>query len=191
MHLVTSSYRKRQGAFTLIELLVTISVLGVLMAIALPNLRDFIVANRLSSNVNGFIGLLSYARSEAIVRNKQVIICAKDNSSNSCVSDQQWGMYETQIFVDEDGSDGFNAGDTLLKTLPALDVTGVQFAFFKRNANPISIKFQTGGFAMSPVSFDMKEKSTDSAYETKYGRTVCISKPGRARVMGLTTNPCS
>ena len=191
MHFVTSSRRQRQGAFTLIELLITISVLGVLMAIALPNLRDFIVGNRLSSNVNGFIGALNYARSEAIVRNKQVIVCAKNNSSNACVNDLQWGLYETQIFVDEDGSDSFNAGDTLIKTLPALDATGNQFAFIKRNANPVSIKFQTGGFSSKAVSFDMKVVSTDSEYETKYGRTLCISQPGRTRVVGLATNPCN
>ena len=186
--------RKSQQAFTLIELLITMSVLGVLMAIALPNLRDFIVANRLSSNVNGFIGLLSYARSEAIVRNKQVIVCAKANgASNACVSDQQWGMYETQVFVDEDGSNGFNSGDTLLKTLPAVDTSGTQFAFIRQNASstPVSIRFQTGGFAGSAFNFDMKVISTDSDYETKYGRTLCISRPGRARVVTLTSSPCS
>jgi type IV fimbrial biogenesis protein FimT len=77
---------KIQCGFTLIELLITVSVLGVLLAIAIPNLRDFIVSNRLSSNVNGFIGMLSYARSEAIVRNKQVIVCPKNNTTNACVN---------------------------------------------------------------------------------------------------------
>ena len=70
MQAVTIQARKRQSGFTLIELLVTMAVLGVLMAIALPSLRSFVVSNRLSSNVNSFVGLINYARSEAIVRNQ-------------------------------------------------------------------------------------------------------------------------
>ncbi len=169
------------------------SVLGVLMAIALPNLRDFIVANRLSSNVNGFVGLLSYARSEAIVRNKQVIVCAKDDSSNACVAatDIDWGKYETQMFVDEDGDDKFSSGDIVLKIIPALDVSGIQFAFQKINGGA-TIRFQTGGFANITARLDLKTLNpADSDYETKYGRTICISKPGRTRVIGLLPSPLS
>ena len=182
---------KHQRAFTLIELLVTVTVLGVLTAIALPNLRDFIVANRLSSNVNAFVGMLSYARSEAIVRNKQVIVCAKNNASNACVADIEWGKYETQIFVDEDGDDVWSAGDTLLKTVAAIDVSRTQFAFTRKiDPGSNSIKFQSGGFGTNLFRFDINALNpSDVAYEITYGRTICISKPGRARVRGLT-NTC-
>ena len=177
-----------QRGFTLIELLITMTVLGVLMAIAIPNLRDFVVSNRLSSNVNDFIGLLNYARSEAIIRNKQVIVCPKNNGSNACVATADWGTLETQVFVDEDGSDTFNAGDTLLKTIAAVDVSGSEFAFTKQ-AGPNFISFQSGAFGKNTYRFDLNViKTSDTAYEIKYGRTVCISKPGRTRVIGLSNN---
>ena len=172
--------------FTLIELLVTLSVIGIIMAIAVPNLRDFIVSTRLSSNVNSFVGLVSYARSEAIVRNKQVIICAKNNSGNTCATTDEWEKFETQIFVDEDGSDSFNTGDTLLKIIPAIDVTGDQFRFSKIGSSPNLIKFQSGGFGTGLFHFKLYAvNASDTAYETKYGRSICISRPGRARVLGL------
>ena len=174
--------QKLQRAFTLIELMVTISVLGVIMAIALPNLRDFVVGNRLSSNVNAFIGMLSYARSEAIVRNQPVVVCAKKNSAIGCeTTDSEWGKYETQIFVDEDGNGTRNGTEELLKTFAAIDTTGTQFRFFKQTATD-SISFQSGGLGNATFRFDINVKSNDTAYEIRYGRTVCISRQGRTRV---------
>ena len=181
---------KIQCGFTLIELLITVSVLGVLLAIAIPNLRDFIVSNRLSSNVNGFIGMLSYARSEAIVRNKQVIVCPKNNTTNACVNTPDWGLYEIQIFVDEDGNNAFNSGDTLLKTFAAVDTSNTQFAFQRQGSGTNSIKFQSGGFGTNTYRFNINAiNASDTGYELKYGRTICISRPGRARVQGLV-NTC-
>jgi type IV fimbrial biogenesis protein FimT len=180
-----------QNGFTLIELMVTVSILGVLLAIAAPNLRDFVVSNRLSTNVNALIGALSYARSEAIVRNKQVIVCPKTVGASTCIGDDSWGKYETQIFVDEDGSDSWTNGDTLLKTIAAVDTSETQFIFTRDGGSGTRVAFQSGGFGNNTFKFDIYAKSSDSAYETRYGRTVCISRPGRARVIPLTNTTCS
>lgn len=189
-------FAKSQRAFTLIELLVTMTMLGILMAIALPNLRDFVVGNRLSSNVNAFIGVLNYARSEAIIRNKQVIVCPKNNTTNACVTDTEWGKYDIQIFVDNNGNDVFNGpsagveGDEVIKTIAATDTSGAQFAFRRQGAGANEVKFQSGGFGTNLYRFDINVINTaDTAYEIKYGRTICISRPGRTRVLGLV-NVC-
>ena len=179
---------KFQRAFTLIELLVTITMLGVIMAIALPNLRDFVVANRLSSNVNAFVGMLSYARAEAIVRNQQVFVCPKKNGASGCEATSDWGKFETLVFVDSDASDDWSLNDGVLKIFPAIDVSETQFRF-KRQQGANEIKFQSGGFGTNTYRFDLNAVSTDTAYEIKYGRTVCVSRPGRTRVLGLV-NVC-
>lgn len=187
-------FAKFQRAFTLIELLVTVTMLGVIMAIALPNLRDFVVGNRLSSNVNAFIGIVNYARSEAIIRNQQVIVCAKAAGSNVCTTDVDWGKYDIQIFVDANGNNVFNGpsagveGDTLIKTISAIDSSGTQFKFEKRQGSN-EIKFQSGGLGTNTYRFNINVVDVDTAYEIKYGRTVCVSRPGRTRVLGLV-NVC-
>lgn len=190
MTFASSSARKLKSGFTLIELLITMAVLGVLMAIALPGLNTFIVSNRLSSNVNAFLGFVNYARSEAIARNQSVIICAKNNASNSCVTSQYWNEYETEMFVDVDGSDTWTTGDILLKTLPAMDITGNETAF-TRQTSATFIKFGAVGLGSTTHRLDIHAVSSDSAYETKYGRTLCISKPGRIRVIAYTLGTCS
>lgn len=52
--------------FTMIELLVTVAVLGVLVAIAAPNLSDFLDRQRLVAQVREIANLAQLARSEAI-----------------------------------------------------------------------------------------------------------------------------
>lgn len=182
---LTSS--NRECGLTLIELLVTIAIVGILLSIALPSFREFLVGNRLSSDVNGFIGLINYARSEAISRNQSVVICPKSDSTTACVSSQFWGQYEVQAFVDVDGSGTRNTGDILLKTIPAIDPTALERGFVRSSAGKIT--FRSVGYANTAQSFDIwAVKSGDTAYEFKYGRTVCISSPGRVRVIPYGSN---
>ena len=191
MSQLPSRHATLQRGFTLIELLITISILGVLMAVALPNLRSFVVSNRLSSDVNNFIGFINYARSEAIVRNQSVLICPKNNASNACVATQFWAEYDIEMFVDVDGNNAWSTGDILLKTMPAIDTSTTQTSFNKQSATGY-IKFGAVGMSQTINRFDMFAVGS-AAYNAQYGRTICISKPGRARVVALmtTTSPCS
>ena len=69
---------KNNHGFTLIELIVTLAVVGVLFALAAPNLTTTVQGNRLSSQYNDMRGDFAFARDLAISRNVAVTI-----SSNS------------------------------------------------------------------------------------------------------------
>jgi len=172
----------------MIELLVTISILSVLLAFGLPSLRDFLVGNRLSTNVNGFIGLVNYARSEAIVRNQDVVICPKNASTIACASTTTWNNLEIQAFVDEDGDGERDATEVLLKTMAAVDPSGAETGFDHSAA--VSLIFGSAGYARTAQSFKIYAKSSDSAYQARFGRTVCVSKAGRVRVAAYTVTSC-
>lgn len=67
--------------FSLIELMVTIAVMGIIAGIAFPSLRDLIINSRVSTQTNEFIAALNYARSEAIKRGLDVMVCARDGTN--------------------------------------------------------------------------------------------------------------
>ena len=175
--------------FTLIELLVTIVVLALLLSLALPGMRDFLVSNQLSTNVNAFIGLVNYARSEAIVRNQDVVICPKNSSTIACVSQTGWNTLEIQAFVDENGNGNRDAAEVLLKTTAAVDPSDVQTGFDSSAASG-KVIFGSAGFARTALSFKIYAKSSESDYQARFGRTVCVSKAGRVRVAAYTVTSC-
>ncbi len=94
--------------FTLIELLITISIAGVLLAIAIPSFTSSIVSNRLTASANELVSALNLARSEAIKRGEQVTV--ESIGSTSGQWDSGWN-----VFVDINKNGAFNDdGDTTL-----------------------------------------------------------------------------
>jgi type IV fimbrial biogenesis protein FimT len=70
--------------FTLIELMVTITVAGILFAVAIPAFNSFLQNDRDTGQVNSLVGSLSYARSEAVKRASPngVAVCPSADSQN-------------------------------------------------------------------------------------------------------------
>jgi type IV fimbrial biogenesis protein FimT len=64
-----------QRGFTLMELLVSVTVLGVLTALAVPSFTGMINRNRLVGQSNELLGAIQYARTEAIRTSARVTFC--------------------------------------------------------------------------------------------------------------------
>src|SRR5690606_33253855 len=76
----------RQRGVTLLELLVTLLMFGVVAGLALPNMRNFMQSNQVTSQANTFVGALNLARGEAITRGVNVTVCASSDQA-TCGSD--------------------------------------------------------------------------------------------------------
>lgn len=107
----------RTSGFTLIELLVGIAVLAIVMAAAVPGFQSLVNGNRLAATANEMVANLQTARMEAIRRNRRVIVCASANANAGTAATCADAAVDGWItFVDNDRTNTFGAGDTLLRS---------------------------------------------------------------------------
>src|SRR5258708_12613339 len=65
----------RQTGFTVTELMVVLAIVAILLGIGVPSYRYITNSYRMSAEVNGLLGDLQYARSEAIKEGQTVTTC--------------------------------------------------------------------------------------------------------------------
>ena len=117
---------RRQDGFTLVELMVTIAIMAILVAIAVPNLRRFLVQSGLESTALDLRGAVSRARGEAIARGTFVTFGQRTGSD--------WiGGY--QLFVDPLQKTIFNAADVVGTGTDAKQAIQIEVGDFPQNAS--------------------------------------------------------
>jgi len=100
------------SGFSLIELVVTLVVAGIVFAVAVPSITTVVQNSRISSQGNDLIADFNLARSEAIKRNINVVVCKSTNPTaatpacNTVIA----GAWDTGrlVFVDGDPATGDN-----------------------------------------------------------------------------------
>jgi len=70
----------KHSGFTLLELMVLIGIVGVISAIGIPSYKSMMVTNEIVETVNSLQISLKLARSEAVARGKNTIVCSSVNS---------------------------------------------------------------------------------------------------------------
>lgn len=117
-----------QTGFTLYELLITMLIVGVILTVGIPNMREFNQNGRMTSTANDFHASFHLARSEASRAKTNVTICASaDSMSAAPTCGGTWDQGYI-VFVDTDGNiatGGVN--ESVLRAHPAI-ADGVSLA---------------------------------------------------------------
>jgi type IV fimbrial biogenesis protein FimT/type IV fimbrial biogenesis protein FimU len=82
--------------FTILEVLITISILGIVTAIAMPNISEFVVRTRVDNEISSIHRLILNARNAAVNTGKNVTVCPL--LSNSCSTNWQ---AELSVFTND------------------------------------------------------------------------------------------
>lgn len=61
--------------FSMIEIMIAIAIIGIVMAVAVPNLSNVLRNSRITSVSNELLATFNFARSEAIKRRVDIVIC--------------------------------------------------------------------------------------------------------------------
>ena len=75
--------KRAQAGFTLLELMLVVTIGGILLAIAIPSMGNFIRNSRITSAANDVMAALHFTRSESIKRRMPVTLCTSANTLNA------------------------------------------------------------------------------------------------------------
>jgi type IV fimbrial biogenesis protein FimT len=168
--------RHASRGVTLVETLVVMGIVAMLMAIGIPSYKYVTNANRISAEINGLLGDLQFARSEAIKEGRSVSVCVSSDQS-SCITVSPATNWNKGwiVFSDANGNGAVDAGDLLLRAQATFRGSDT----FSANNSIGAITFNREGFA----SVTNGTLITLHASPAAQGSTRCLS----VTLVGLIT----
>ena len=170
------------------ELLVTVAIIGILLTVALPNIKPFFQGNQLVASTNGLLSAFHIARSEAIKANSKVTIC-ESNDTASCSDTGSW-KNGWIVFIDADG-DGLGTGeactaaggDCLLRIHEGFDDTDLTIAGVDADDQVISsFTFTSRGLPKADDGSPQSGVFSICGTAGDGGRAVILGLSGRVRI---------
>jgi type IV fimbrial biogenesis protein FimT len=174
--------------FTLVEGVVALALMGLLVATAMPSMSWFIDSVKLGSATDLFISGLNLARSEAIKRNRSVVLC-KSAEGESCAATGGWE--QGWIVFHDVNRNGLRDGAELVirreQPLSAgLRLSGNQHVASYVSYAPTGVATLVGG-AFQAGTLTLCRRSA----ERGEARQIIINSGGRPRVQKASVDICA
>jgi type IV fimbrial biogenesis protein FimT len=165
------------SGFTLTELIITMGIAAILLAIGIPSFKYVTVSNRISTEVNGLLGDMQFARSEAVKEGLPVTVCASSNatSANPTCS----GLAEWQsgwiVFLDSNNNQTVDPGEQVVRTQGQFSSTDT---FVPDNGALSWITFNREGYASTNTAVIVTLQLHDSTATAAWTRCLAVTPVG-------------
>jgi type IV fimbrial biogenesis protein FimT len=152
----------RQGGFTITELLVGMAIAAILLGIGVPSYRYITNSYRMSSEVNGLLGDLQFARGEAIKEGQTITACVSRDGASCDAGSITW-QEGWIVFQDLNNDQTVDPGDTVLRVQSAFNGTDT----FIANNGVSNVTFNREGFATTggvDATITLHERTVSAAW---------------------------
>ena len=184
---IVQPMKRAQTGFTLLELMMVVVMAGLLLAIGVPAMSNFIRNARITGAANDVMVGLHMARSEAIKRRQPVTLCTSASplvANPVCTASTQ--LFGWITFVDTNQNGQRDAGETVLLQHEPIATTITA----RGSANPFRVTYLNTGFALNVATSRLvlcdERGNNNSGGELSAARGITIAVTGRA---GVTRDP--
>jgi len=184
-HIRSSTGRSKDRGYTLVEAMVVVALLGILGAVATPSFVSLMQRNRAAGEINGLVGDLQFARSEAIKRGLPVSLCTSSNGT-SCQGTPNWHSGWI-VFTDPGKSGTVDATEALLRVRPGWNNGDSLVA----EPDVGMVTFGRDGFVVSLPSGTVMMPLRSAAAPTDTSRCLTLNRVGHHKVLPKGTGACT
>jgi type IV fimbrial biogenesis protein FimT len=180
--------KRRASGFSMTELIVTMSIVAILLAIGIPSFKYVTASNRITTEVNGLLGDMQYARTLAIKQGLPVTVCVSSNQT-TCdgggISTWQNGWI---VFLDSNSNQQVDPpNEAVVRTQSKFSSTDT---FLPAAGNFTAITFNREGYAatgnVNTVSLELHDSNNTQAWT----RCLEISPVGMLTTQKYTGAAC-
>ncbi len=181
--------KRAESGFTLLELMLVVAIAGVLLAVGIPAMGDYIRNSRITSAANDVMAALHFTRSEAIKRRQPVTLCTSadtlnaDNTQNpnpTCAASAF--LTGWMSFVDLNQSGQRDAGEAVLSQREPMNAQITA----RSSVNPFQVTYLANGLALNPNAAQLvlcdQRGNVATGGELSSARGILVSVTGRAGV---------
>lgn len=177
---------------TLIELMAVLVVLTLLLGLGVPGITSFVQNNRMVAQTNDLLVDLNFARSEAIKRRTNVVICKSSNPADAaptCSALAGWADGRV-MFIDANNDKTLNAGERVLRIREPLegDNTMTNAVADADLQNFVSYTATGGTWSDNDATSDIYSFTLCDKRGPSQGRVINVETTGRA---AIRKNPAS
>jgi type IV fimbrial biogenesis protein FimT len=182
------------AGFTMFELVMVMTIVAIIAAIGLPSFRYVTASNRISSEINGLLADMRFARSEAIKEGLPVTMCASSNGT-SCIGSTNGGSWTSGwiIFSDPSSNQTVPAGGPL-RVQPALSVSYNYSTdtLTDTSNNTFAVTFNRQGFGSSlpTTTLNVTLMLHSTPLNNAWTRCLAITPVGQLTIQKHLTGAC-
>lgn len=157
---------------TLIELLTVIAIIAITLGLGIPGVSAIIQTNRMASAINTLTGSFALARSEAVTRNQEIVIC-KSRDGVLCTNKGGWEQGWI-IFADNNGNERRDKEEPRFRVQDALP-PGIEISFSAFHSDHYVFYWATGFTDMNGTFIFCQQNRPELT------KGLILSKVGRLR----------
>lgn len=165
--------KQRNSGYTMMELAMVMAIVAMLATIAIPSFKYVTSSNRIASEVNGLLGDVQFARSQAVKEGQSVTLCSSSDGASCTSTNWQLGWI---VFLDTNGDKIRQASEAIIRTQPAFSGTDTFVA------TPVfyALTFNRMGYAPTGSAQAINITLHDSTANTNWTRCVAVNPIGSA-----------